>query len=564
MKIVFLSRIMKIGMKRNFKRALITGAFAVVAGVSIFGVRHKDNFFEISKNLEIFATLYRELNMFYVDETQPGDLMKTGIDAMLQSLDPYTNYITESDIEDFRFMTTGQYGGIGSLIRAVDDEIYISEPYEGFPAQKSGLKAGDRILKIDGKDVKGKDQEEISAMLKGQSGTELTVTVRRFDETIEVSIKREEIKIPDVPYYGMIDDKIGYIRLTSFTRTASKEVKAAFKELKEDHGMESLVFDLRGNGGGLLIEAVNIVNIFVPKGQEVVKTKGKVSQWERAHNTQNEPTDLEIPLVILVDGGSASASEIVAGTIQDLDRGVVIGTRTFGKGLVQETRPLQYNSRLKLTVAKYYIPSGRCIQKLDYSHRDFNGNVEEVPDSLLKVFTTRAGRKVIDGRGIDPDILIEDREYPEVLSSLMSESLFFLYATEYAASKDALAPAAEFGLTDDEYQAFTTYLEGKDYQYTTATENDLEELMKTAKREKYFKLAEAEFKILEEKLENKKNKDLLLFRDDIEKVLENEIVSRFHFQRGRIEATLASDENVTEAKTVLKDSLRYKGILEPA
>lgn len=551
-------------MKRNFKRALITGAFAVVAGVSIFGVRHKDNFFEISKNLEIFATLYRELNMFYVDETQPGDLMKTGIDAMLQSLDPYTNYITESDIEDFRFMTTGQYGGIGSLIRAVDDEIYISEPYEGFPAQKSGLKAGDRILKIDGKDVKGKDQEEISAMLKGQSGTELTVTVRRFDETIEVSIKREEIKIPDVPYYGMIDDKIGYIRLTSFTRTASKEVKAAFKELKEDHGMESLVFDLRGNGGGLLIEAVNIVNIFVPKGQEVVKTKGKVSQWERAHNTQNEPTDLEIPLVILVDGGSASASEIVAGTIQDLDRGVVIGTRTFGKGLVQETRPLQYNSRLKLTVAKYYIPSGRCIQKLDYSHRDFNGNVEEVPDSLLKVFTTRAGRKVIDGRGIDPDILIEDREYPEVLSSLMSESLFFLYATEYAASKDALAPAAEFGLTDDEYQAFTTYLEGKDYQYTTATENDLEELMKTAKREKYFKLAEAEFKILEEKLENKKNKDLLLFRDDIEKVLENEIVSRFHFQRGRIEATLASDENVTEAKTVLKDSLRYKGILEPA
>jgi len=551
-------------MKRNLKRTLVVAAFAVVAGVSIFGVKLKDNFFEISKNLEIFATLYRELNMFYVDETQPGDLMKTGIDAMLESLDPYTNYITESDIEDFRFMTTGQYGGIGSLIRAVDDEIYISEPYEGFPAQESGLKAGDRILKIDGKDVKGKDQEEISAMLKGQSGTELTVTVKRFEETIEVPIKRREIKIPDVPYYGMIDDKIGYIRLTSFTRSASKEVKAAFKELKEDHGMEQLVFDLRGNGGGLLMEAVNIVNIFVPKGQEVVKTKGKVSQWERAHNTQNEPTDLEIPLVILVDGGSASASEIVAGTIQDLDRGVVIGSRTFGKGLVQETRPLQYNSRLKLTVAKYYIPSGRCIQKLDYSHRDFDGKVEEVPDSLLKVFTTRGGRKVIDGRGIDPDIEIEDREYPEVLSSLMYESLFFLYATEYAASRDALAPAAEFNLSDEEYEAFTTYLEGKDYSYTTATEEDLEELIETAKREKYFNLAEEEFKILEQKLEKKKNKDLTLFRDDIQKVLENEIVSRFHFQRGRIEATLASDDAVTEAKVILKNSSRYKGILQPA
>lgn len=554
---------MKIGMKKNLKRILVIAAFGAVAGVSVYGVKLKDNFFEISKNLEIFATLYRELNMFYVDETQPGDLMKTGIDAMLESLDPYTTYITESDIEDFRFMTTGQYGGIGSLIRAVDDEIYISEPYENFPAHNSGLKAGDRILKIDGKDIKGVDQEEVSAMLKGQSGTELTVTVERFDEIIKVDIKREEIKIPDVPYYGMIDDKIGYIRLTSFTRSASREVKAAFTELKNDHGMESLVFDLRGNGGGLLIEAVNIVNMFVPKGQEVVKTKGKVSQWERAHNTQNEPTDLEIPLVILVDGGSASASEIVAGTIQDLDRGVVIGNRTFGKGLVQETRPLQYNSRLKLTVAKYYIPSGRCIQKLDYSHRDFDGKVEEVPDSLLKVFTTRAGRKVIDGRGIDPDVNIEDKEFPEVLSSLIYESFFFLYATRYAADRESIAPADEFRLTDGEYKAFTDYLDGKDYHYTTSTELDLEELMKTAKREKYFALAEAEFKTLEEKLNTKKNKDLTLFRDDIQKVLENEIVSRFYFQRGRIEATLASDEAVTEAKAVLKDSTKYKGILQP-
>ncbi len=551
-------------MYKRMKRLLITGAFLAVAGVSIFAVKTRDNFFEISKNLEIFATLYRELNMFYVDETNPGDLMKTGIDAMLESLDPYTNYITESDIEDFRFMTTGQYGGIGSLIRSVDDGIYISEPYESFPAQKSGLKAGDRILKIDGKSVEGKNQEEISALLKGQSGTDLTITVKRFDETLEFAVTREEIKIPDVPYYGMIDEGTGYIRLTSFTRTASKEVKAAFKELKEDHGMEQLVFDLRGNGGGLLMEAVNIVNIFVPKGQEVVRTKGKVSQWERGHKTQNEPVDTEIPLVVLVDEGSASASEIVAGNMQDLDRGVVIGARTFGKGLVQETRPLQYNSRLKLTVAKYYIPSGRCIQKLDYSHRDFDGKVEEVPDSLLKVFTTKGGRQVIDGRGIDPDIVIEDRDYPEVLASLMYENLFFLYATLYAAEHDALPPAADFRMSDEEYAAFTTYLQGKDYQYTTDTEQELDALISAAKREKYYHLAEEEFNILEDKLKQKKNKDLQLFRDDIQKVLENEIVSRYFFQRGRIEATLSSDAAVLEAKNVLSDTGRYRKILEPA
>lgn len=550
-------------MKSKIKRGLIIAALAVSGAVSIFAVKATDNFFEISKNLEIFATLYRELNMFYVDETQPGDLMKTGIDAMLESLDPYTNYITESDIEDFRFMTTGQYGGIGSLIRQADGGIYISEPYEGFPAHESGLKAGDRILKIDGKDVSNKDQEEISSLLKGQSGTQLKVTIERFDEVMEVPIVRREIKIPDVPYYGMLDDEVGYIRLTSFTRSASREVKAAFQELKEQHGMQKLVFDLRGNGGGLLMEAVNIVNIFVPKGQEVVKTKGRISEWERAHLTVNEPVDLNIPLVILVDQGSASASEIVAGTIQDLDRGVVIGNRTFGKGLVQETRSLQYNSRLKLTVAKYYIPSGRCIQKLDYSHRGLDGNVEEVPDSLLKAFKTRSGREVIDGRGIEPDITVENRDFPQVLASLLYENLFFFFATKYAAQNDSIVPAKSFRLSDEEYADFVTFLDGKDYHYTTDTEEDLKSLIETAKKEKYFMLAEAEFKILEDKLMQKKNKDLQLFRDDIQLILENEIISRYYFQKGRVEASLASDEAILEAKKVLLDGSSYKRILSP-
>src|SRR5690554_2452898 len=465
----------------RYKKWLVIGALATTAGVGIFAVTAKDNFFEISKNLEIFATLYRELNVFYVDDVQPGDMMKTGIDAMLESLDPYTTYITESNIEDYRFMTTGQYGGIGSLIRAVDGDVYISEPYEGFPAFKSGLKAGDKLLMINNISLKGKDQEEISKMLKGQSDTQLEVTFERFGEIQKVTVKREEIKIPDVPYYGMIDDRIGYIRLTSFTQTASQEVKEAFLDLRDKQGMKELIFDLRGNGGGLLREAVNIVNLFVPRGQEVVSTKGKIEEWDRKHLTLNDPVDLDIPLIILVDGGSASASEIVAGTVQDLDRGVVIGNRTFGKGLVQQTRDLQYNSKLKLTVAKYYIPSGRCIQKLDYSHKDEEGIAEEVPDSLLKVFYTENGRKVIDGRGIDPDLVIQKTEFPHVIASLLSENLFFKYGNKYAAEHSEIAAAAEFNLTDEEYEGFMAYLENKNYSYTTDTEKELEILVKTAK-----------------------------------------------------------------------------------
>lgn len=547
----------------RFKKWLIILSLAVVAGVGIFAVRAKDNFFEISKNLEIFSTLYRELNIFYVDDVQPGEMMKTGIDAMLESLDPYTTYITESNIEDYRFMTTGQYGGIGSLIRSIDGAVYISEPYEGFPAFKSGLKAGDKLLMIDGVNIEGKDQEEISKMLKGQSGTQLEVTIERFGTIEKVVVKREEIKIPDVPYYGMLDDKIGYLRLTSFTQTASQEVREAFLDLRDKQGMTKFVFDLRGNGGGLLREAVNIVNLFVKRGQEVVNTKGKISEWDRKHLTLNEPVDLEIPIIILVDEGSASASEIVAGTMQDLDRGVVIGNRTFGKGLVQQTRDLQYNSKLKLTVAKYYIPSGRCIQKLDYSHKDNNGEAEEVPDSLLKVFHTKNGREVIDGRGIDPDIIIEKTEFPHVLASLLSESLFFKYSNKYTVEHESIAPASEFRLTDEEYNEFIEFLAGQSYTYTTDTENELEELIKIAKREKYWDMAAEEFESLERTLKSKKNQDLFIYRKEIEEILVNEIVSRYYYQRGRIEASLANDKALGEAKRIFHNLEEYKSILNP-
>jgi carboxyl-terminal processing protease len=547
-------------MNRTIKKMLVIVALAATASAGIFAVSAKDNFFEISKNLEIFATLYRELNIFYVDDTQPGELMKTGIDAMLQSLDPYTNYITESDIEDFRFMTTGQYGGIGSLIRAVDGDIYISEPYEGSPAIESGLRAGDKILKIDGRDVKGKNQEEISKMLKGQSGTSLKVMYDRNGTITEVSITRKDIKIPDVPYAGIIEDGIGYIRLTSFTNTASKEVRDAFIKLRDEQGMTKLIFDLRGNGGGLLREAVNIVNLFVPKGQEVVRTKGKIPEWDQTYLTVNEPLDTEMPLVILVDQTSASASEIVAGAIQDLDRGVVVGNRTYGKGLVQQTRDLQYNNKLKLTVAKYYIPSGRCIQKLDYAHK-VDGNVEEIPDSLLKVFTTRNGRRVIDGRGIDPDQNVTQREFPHVLASLLDENLFFKYVNEYVLENPEISPAMKFTLTDEDYTAFVKWLDGKNYTYTTDTEASLEELIETATREKYYQLASEEFDALVKKLKTKKNQDLWLFREDIQMVLEDEIVSRYFFQRGRIEASFNSDDAIASALDVISSTEEYNTIL---
>jgi carboxyl-terminal processing protease len=550
-------------MKIKAKRIVVVATVCMVGFLGIRAVAPGDNFFEISKNLEIFATLYKELNLYYVDETQPGDLMKTGIDAMLESLDPYTNYITESNIEDYRFMTTGQYGGIGSLIRSIDGDVYISEPYEGSPAQKSGLRAGDKILMIDGVDISDKDQEEISSLLKGQSGTGLKVTYERFDIINEVEITREEIKIPDVPYYGMLNNKVGYISLNSFTQTASKEVREAFVELKNDHGMEKLIFDLRGNGGGLLREAINIVNFFVPKGQEVVRTKGKISEWDRTHVALNEPLDLEMPLVILVDQGSASASEIVSGAIQDLDRGVVVGNTTFGKGLVQQTKDLQYNSKLKLTVAKYYIPSGRCIQKLDYSHKTDDGTVEEVPDSLLKKFETEAGRVVMDGRGIEPDIKVEDDELPHIILSLLTENLFFKYANDYSRNHESIADAADFDLTDEEYNEFVAYLEGKNYSYTTDTEKEFEKLVRIAKDEKYYGMSESAFEEMEKAISSKKNNDLQIFRENIEPILENEIVSRYYYQKGRIKNSLSDDAAVDTALSVLADSEKYRQILTP-
>lgn len=548
---------------KSLKRiSLIVGVALILGGAGVLTKKINDNYFEISKNLEIFTTLYRELNIYYVDETNPGELMKTAIDAMLESLDPYTNFIPEADIEDYRFMTTGQYGGIGSLIRTVDGDVYISEPYEDFPAHKSGLMAGDKLLEVDGVALEKRDQEEVSKLLKGQAGTTVKIKVERPGEQIplEFDVLREEIKIPDVPYYGKLNDEVGYIKLTSFTHTAGKNVREAFLDLRDNQNMSGLIFDLRGNGGGLLREAVNIVNFFIPKGKEVVSTKGKISDWDKEHKALNEPIDTLMPIVILVDESSASASEIVSGALQDYDRAVVIGRNTFGKGLVQQTRDLFYNSKLKLTVAKYYIPSGRCIQRIDYAEKEIDGGVKEIPDSLLHEFHTQAGRVVIDGRGIEPDILVEEERLHKILLTLLEKQLFFKYATDYRLKHDSIAPAAAYRMTDEEYDDFAEYVMSFDVSYTTRTEKAFNELLTTAKEEEYYSLASDEFAALKKKIKPYGRQDLYNFRRDIQMVIENEIVSRYHFQKGRVEATLAKDRTIERAEEVL-DNGSYSNIL---
>ena len=544
----------------KFKLLIIA---VVISGYALISYSFVDNFFEVSKNLDIFATLFRELNIYYVDETNPGDLMKKGIDDMLGSLDPYTNFIPESEIEDYRYMTTGQYGGIGALVRQVGDYVVISEPYEGFPAQKADLRAGDRLLKVNDIDVKGKKTDDISKYLKGQANTTIKLLIEREGEAkpIEKSIGREEIKIKSVPYSGMLSKNVGYIKLTGFTENAAGEVKSALLELKKNTEFKSLILDLRGNPGGLLKEAIDIVNLFEEKGTEIVSTRGKVKDWDKVYKGTNVPVDVAIPIIVLVDRGSASASEIVSGSLQDLDRGVVIGQRSYGKGLVQQTRPLSYNAQLKVTVAKYYTPSGRCIQALDYSHRNDDGSVDKVPDSLITAFKTKNGRIVYDGGGIAPDIAVEPQKFSSILGSLVTKNLIFNYATKYRIAHATIVPAKEFKLTDAEYDEFVAYLNDKEYDYTTKTEKALEDFTADAKNDKSIDLIGADIEALKIKITHNKKEDLVKYKPEIKQFLEEEIASRYYFQNGRLEASLKDDQELTEAFALLNDTEKYNKIL---
>ena len=529
--------------------------------ISISSFAFVSGYFEVSKNLDIFTSLFREVNIYYVDETKPGEMIEKAIDSMLKDLDPYTTYIPESEIEDFRFQTTGQYGGIGSTIRKREDYVIISEPYKGFPADKAGLKAGDRLIEIDGKSVKGKSTQDVSSVLKGQPGVEVNLLIERpgTEGYINKTFTREEVKVKSIPYKGMVADGIGYVRLRSFTRNCSNEVKEAIMELKDENELKGLVLDLRSNPGGLLNESVNLCNLFIDKGQEVVSTKGKIKDWEKSYKTSKDPLDRDLPLVVLINQSSASASEIVSGTMQDLDRGVVIGKKSFGKGLVQQTRKLSYNSQVKVTVAKYYTPSGRCIQALDYAHRNEDGSVGKVPDSLKTAFQTKNGRLVYDGGGVDPDISVDKAPYAEILGSLVSKQLIFDYATQFVLDNDTIGAPGAYKIDDPLYEDFVSFLSDKDYEYETSTEKELAELIELADGE--YSDFKDDLVVLQKKLLSYKEDDIHKYQSEISELLLSELMTRYHYQEGRVIASLANDPVLEEAIIVLNDKSRYDAIL---
>lgn len=533
------------------------------ASASFFAFNQaNDKYFEIAKNLDIFATLFKEVNANYVDEINPTSVINVGINAMLESLDPYTNYIPEDDIEDYRTMTTGQYAGIGAVIGKKNNKNIILMPYEGFPAQISGLKIGDEILSIDSKDMKDKNTTDISKLLKGQAGTKFKIRIQRYGQKdpLEIEITRQKIKIENIPYQGMINSEVGYFHLTDFTINASKDVRNAIIKLKEQ-GAKKIIFDLRDNPGGLLIEAINIANIFIPKDKEVVSTKSKVADWNKTYMSLDNPLDLNIPVIVLTSDHSASAAEIVSGVIQDYDRGILIGEKTFGKGLVQATKPLSYNAQLKVTTAKYYIPSGRCIQAIDYSKKKEDGSATRIADSLRREFKTKNGRKVFDGAGVSPDIKVEKSDLAAITVSLIQKNHIFDYATQYYYTHSKIASAKAFQLSDNEYLDFTKWLDGKDYDYKTKVETELEDLIDNSKKEKYYDGIKDQIESLKQKIYHNKESDLQKFKTEIIEIIEGEIVQRYYLQKGGVEASFDNDEDIKAALDLFKDDARYKKIL---
>ena len=553
-------------MSNKILKSALGVSLAVIFGLSIWGFKTDQKNFEISKNLDIFYTLVRELNLFYVDEVKPEKLIKKGIDEMLETLDPYTDFIPESEMDDFKFMTTGEYAGIGAMISKRRNQIVVAEPYEGFPAMKSGLRAGDIFLEVDGKNVDKLAVSDVSDILKGPAKKPVKVKMQRPGEKkpFTLDIVREEIQIDPVTYYGMIDGKTGYIRLSSFTDGCSGNIRSAILDLRDKRGATSLVLDLRGNPGGLLGEAVKVTNLFVNHGQEIVSTKGKVSQWDKTYRATEQPVDSVMPLVVLVNSGSASASEIVAGALQDLDRAVILGNRTFGKGLVQTTRDLSYDTKLKVTTAKYYIPSGRCIQALDYSHRNPDGSVGHIPDSLTSEFKTKNGRPVRDGGGVTPDIKNVQDTLSTLAYKLVQDYMIFDFATEFAGKHKTIASPDKFVIGDDIYTDFRQFLEQKKFSYESRSEQNLKTLIETAKRERYYEAAQNEFAALQKGLTLNLNADLGRFSDEIRELLKDEIVARYYYQKGAIIAALGTDLEIKRVMALLSAPAEYSAILLPA
>ena len=555
---------------KKIKRASGFIAGVALTATAFLFIRAKssdDPYFDISKNLDIYTNLFKELNTYYVDPIEPGRLVKTGVDAMLEDLDPYTNYITESDVEDYEFMTTGKYGGIGANMHRKGDDIYIGDVYENSPAQKAGLHPGDVVLSIDNQLVKGKSIDDLSLLLKGSPGTQLTMKVKDAYTYVESQkiITRGEIEISSVPYAALIGPQknIAYVKLTQFTQFCSRQVKSAYDSLqKVQPDLKGLVLDLRNNPGGLVDEAVSICNLFVDRDQLVVTTRGKIPDMDKEYRTSGTVWNKDLPLTILVNHSSASASEIVAGTMQDVDRAVIIGERSYGKGLVQVTRPLGFNAHLKLTIARYYTPSGRCIQALDYAHRNADRTVNVVPDSLKKSYKTLNGRTVLSGGGIEPDVKIKEEAASMIGVTLYVKNYLFDYATDYTGKHKTIAEAAKFSLTDAEFNDFTKWLDKKDYSYKTETENQLDTLKAVALREKYYDESKQEFEALKAKVSHDKKQDLLKNKESVKFMLENEIVSRYYFSRGRIAQNMQHDKDLDKALDLIAQPAEYSALLK--
>lgn len=546
----------------KFTHIFPTLLLAAIGSGAVAQTADKHNF-ELTKNLDIFHSLLREADLFYVDSIQPEKMIRKGIDAMLYSLDPYTNYIPEDDMEDFRFMTTGEYGGVGAMIQARNGGIFVAEPYEGMPAVAYGLKAGDQILEIDGTVMKDKQVGDASALLKGEANTKVTLKLLPYGESVPkvIEVTRRKIQLNSVVYAGMVAPKKGYIQISQFTDKTGDEVKEAFLKLKQEQGAESLVIDLRDNGGGIMEEAIKVVNLFTPKGQEVVSTRGKVKQWDRIYKTTLEPLDTIMPIVLMVNSSSASASEILAGSLQDMDRGVVMGQRTFGKGLVQTTRSLSYNGNLKVTTAKYYTPSGRCVQAIDYASRNSDGSVGAIADSLTNLFYTSNGRTVRDGGGIAPDLLLKQEESPNILFYLMNDYLFFDFASEFRQRTASIASAHDFEVSDEEYERFKELVKSRNFTYDRQSEKALTHLKEVAKFEGYFEEAESEFAALEAKLQHNLDHALETFKGEIKRYLGDEIVKRYYYQHGSAAYLLRFDPEAKAAIELLEDGEKYRQIL---
>jgi len=521
----------------------------------------QSNRFEVLKNLELIDEIYENLEKYYVETPKPGSMSVAGIHAMLEDLDPYTVFYPESDIEDYRLMTTGQYGGVGAVIRKIGTFVYFIEPYENSPAAQAGITSGDKILSIDGRNMENKEVDEVSTALKGPKGTKIAVKIQRTTGGQEtINIVRDEIKLPNIPYAGMLNNEIGYIKLSSFTPTASAEVRQNFNELKAS-GMSKLVLDLRGNGGGLLMEAVHIVNLFVEKNQTVVETRGRIMEENKEYRTFYDPLDLTIPLVVLIDGASASASEIVAGSLQDLDRAVVVGETSFGKGLVQRTFDLKYGTKMKLTISKYYTPSGRCVQRLEYFDKNEGTKPADIPDSLLHTFKTKNNRDVIDGRGIVPDIEVETKEIARLTAMLYGNNLIFNYANQYVEKHPTIAQAKDFKLSEEEYENFKKQVIDDTFSYSTASQEKLKEIQESLKKEGFEDDTQFEYQALMTKIIPSKERDLDKYQNEIKMMLENEIVSRYYYQKGRVQHSFNYDDVLKRGMDVLSNQKEYKTLL---